>query len=87
MRERSVWVPIGEFTRGIGMGDRIRFIVERSSADHDRHRIACDEGNGPREVCTFTEPLTQPTRWRPAWDGDSMSPGIETEARKIAHNT
>lgn len=87
MRERSDWVSIGAFTRGIGMGDRVRFIIERSSTDHDRHRIACDEGNGPREVCIFTEPPTQPTRWRPAWDGDSMSPGIETEARKIARST
>lgn len=80
------WYLIGEFTRDIGMGDTIRFLVERNTDDPALHGIRCDEGTGlgPRPVAVFTEPDTDPIRWRPAWKGDPMSPGIEAEARDIA---
>ncbi|MCD0443558.1 hypothetical protein LO763_07940 [Glycomyces sp. A-F 0318] len=86
MDDTTSWTHLGEFTRGIGMGAHIRFLVERSLTDHAVHRIRCDEdlGNGPYLVAVFTEPAADPTVWRPAWAGDRMSPGIETEARAIA---
>lgn len=33
------WVYLGEFFRGIGMRDRIRLAVYRSTADHTLHRL------------------------------------------------
>jgi hypothetical protein len=86
MDDTASWTHLGEFTRGIGMGAHIRFLVERALDDHAMHRIRCDEGlgNGPYLVAVFTEPATDPTVWRPTWEGDQMSSGIETEARAIA---
>ncbi len=80
------WEIIGGFTRNIGLGDTIRFVVERNTEDQTLYGISCDEGTGlgPRPVAVFTEPDTGPVTWRPAWDGDPMSPGIEEEARDIA---
>lgn len=83
------WIHLGEFSRGIGYGARVRFTVERSAADHARHRIRSDEdkGAGPRLVAVFTEPPTAPVQWEPAWNGDRMSPGIEADARAIARRS
>lgn len=80
------WYLLGEFTRDIGLGDTIRFLVERNIEDPALHGISCDEGTGlgPRPVAVFTEPETFPTVWRPTWDGDPMSPGIEVDARDLA---
>ncbi|MQM28566.1 hypothetical protein [Glycomyces albidus] len=80
------WYLLGEFTRDIGLGDTIRFLVERNIEDPALHGISCDEGTGlgPRPVAVFTEPETCPTVWRPTWDGDPMSPGIEVDARDLA---
>jgi hypothetical protein len=80
------WELLDEFTRNIGLGDTIRFLVERNTEDPNLYGISCDEGTGlgPRPVAVFTEPETCPAAWRPAWDGDPMSPGIEAEARDIA---
>jgi hypothetical protein len=86
MTDRESWVPLGDFTRGIGMGAHIRFLVDRSTDDHARHRIRCDEGlgNGPYLVAVFTEPTGEDTEWHSAWRGDQMSLGIEADARVIA---
>ncbi|MCD0444388.1 hypothetical protein LO763_12220 [Glycomyces sp. A-F 0318] len=89
MAEAGSWTHLGGFTRDIGMGARIRFLVERSTDDHARHRIRCDEGlgNGPYLVAVFTEPSTAAIEWRPAWHGDRMSPAVETDARAIARRS
>ncbi|MCC3762475.1 hypothetical protein K3N28_05255 [Glycomyces sp. TRM65418] len=86
MADHETWVLVEDFAYGIGMGGTIRFLVERSTVDYDLHRVSCDEGlgNGPREVCTFTQPAAGPVQWRRAWDGDAMSPRIERDARAIA---
>jgi hypothetical protein len=80
------WKLIGEFTRNIGLGATIRLLVERNTEDPALHGISCDEGTGlgPRPVAVFTEPDTDPIRWRPAWRGDQLGPGIEADARDIA---
>jgi hypothetical protein len=84
--DEGEWIYLGEFTRGIGMRAWVRFLVERSTADHALHRIRYDEGFGrePSPVATFTEPAGTGTAWTPAWDGDQLSPGIESDARAIA---
>ncbi|WP_112136442.1 hypothetical protein [Glycomyces dulcitolivorans] len=80
------WLYLGEFTRGIGMGAKVRFLVERSTAELTLHRIRYSEGFGrePSLVAFFTEPAASPTIWQAAWRGDRLSPGIEADARLIA---
>ncbi|WP_344488828.1 hypothetical protein [Glycomyces endophyticus] len=80
------WLYLGEFSIGIGMRAKVRFSVERSTGELSLHRIRYDEGFGrePTLVAHFTEPAGGPTVWRPAWDGDRLSPGIEARARAIA---
>ncbi|SDD94315.1 hypothetical protein [Glycomyces harbinensis] len=89
MSEVEPWVHLGDFIRNIGMRAHISFLVERSTDNHARHRIRCDEGlgNEPYLVAVFTEPVTAATEWRPTWRGDQMSPGIEADARAIARWT
>lgn len=84
--DEGEWIYLGEFTRGIGMRAWVRFLVERSTDDHALHRIRYDEGFGrePALVASFTEPDEAATVWTPAWDGDQLSPGIESDARAIA---
>jgi hypothetical protein len=80
------WLYLGEFTRGIGMRAKVRFLVERSTGDLVLHRIRYDEGfeREPTLVALFTQPAGTATEWQPAWDGDRLSPGIEADARRIA---
>ncbi|THV40099.1 hypothetical protein [Glycomyces buryatensis] len=82
--ETGEWTPLGTFTRDIGMGDAIRLAVERSATNPAHHRITCDEGKGPRAICTFRQPGTDSTGWTRAWHGDPLSPGILSQAREIA---
>ena len=79
------WVFLGEFFRGIGMRDRIRLAVYRSTADHGLHRLICDEmtSAGPRLIAVLTDPPGNGEEWHPAWEHDEMRPGVEAEARAV----
>jgi hypothetical protein len=76
------WIHLGEFFQGIGMRDRIRLAVYRSTADRSLHRLTSDEmtSAGPRLIAVLTEPPGDREEWHPAWEADEMRPGVEARA-------
>ncbi|MCD0444801.1 hypothetical protein LO763_14370 [Glycomyces sp. A-F 0318] len=82
------WVYLGEFFHDIGLGDRVRFAVYRSTADKALHRLTSDEQKhyGARLIAVFTEPPSDAgtDMWHPAWERDEMRPATEQCARGIA---
>ncbi|THV41104.1 hypothetical protein [Glycomyces buryatensis] len=49
----------------------------------NRYRVDCDDGNGPNEVCTFSNKPGESTRWRGAWNNDEWCQWIEEQACKL----
>ncbi|GAA2165573.1 MULTISPECIES: hypothetical protein [Glycomyces] len=80
------WRFLAAFFHDIGMNDRIRLAVYRSTADPALHRLTSDEQTtaGPRLIAVFTEPPGGDEDWHPAWRTDQMRPTVEKRARAIA---
>lgn len=80
------WRFLADFFCGIGMNDRIRLAVYRSTTDKTLHRLTSDEQTkaGARLIAVFTEPPGGPEDWHPAWRTDQMRPTVEKRARNIA---
>ncbi|SDE00329.1 hypothetical protein [Glycomyces harbinensis] len=80
------WHYLGEFFQDIGLGDRVRFAVYRSTAEPAMHRLTSDEQKsyGARLIAVFSDPPTAPAAWHPVWERDELRPEVEKLARAIA---
>lgn len=68
---------IGEFRRGPAI-----FTVFQTALAPRAFRVDCNDGNGPSEVCTFTDRPGSGPKWHGAWNGDEWCAWIELQARK-----
>ncbi|WP_157930597.1 hypothetical protein [Glycomyces xiaoerkulensis] len=71
-------VNLGEFRRGPAI-----FSVFRTAVSPAQYRVTCSDGNGPSEVCTFSDRPGPGPKWHGAWNGDQWCDWIEAEARRI----
>ncbi|GAB3649998.1 hypothetical protein GCM10028833_18690 [Glycomyces tarimensis] len=69
---------LGEFRRGPAI-----FTVFRTAQAPACYRVTCSDGNGPSEVCVFTDRPGSGPQWHGAWNGDEWCGWIEAEARTI----
>ena len=56
---------LGEFRRGPAI-----FTVFQTSTVAREYRVDCNDGNGPSEVCVFSNHLGSGPSWHGAWNGD-----------------
>lgn len=56
---------------------------DRTDEDPAHYRVDCNDGNGPSEVCTFSNHPGSGPKWHGAWNGDEWCAWIELEARKV----
>ncbi len=70
---------LGEFRRGPAI-----FTVFRTAPEPPAFRVDCNDGNGPSEVCTFSDRPGSGPKWHGAWNGDEWCAWIELQARTIA---
>ncbi len=68
---------IGEFRRGPAI-----FTVFQTAPAPRAFRVDCNDGNGPSQVCTFTDHPGSGPDWHGAWNGDEWCAWIELQARK-----
>lgn len=81
--EPTTRLPTGEYLGGFQRA-HVKFAVLRTAPD--TYRVDCDDGVGPREVCTFTSQRGSPPVWRGAWNGDAWCSWILAQARRTVRN-
>ncbi|GAB3219789.1 hypothetical protein GCM10027447_03270 [Glycomyces halotolerans] len=73
---------LGEFRRGPAI-----FTVHQTGTEPAGYRVDCNDGNGPSEVCVFTEGPNSGPKWHGPWNGDEWCAWIEAEACKLVEQS